>query len=959
MTWTHGDIDGTAFVYHVDDGDIHVTGKVDHYSTAILVSNGGSITIDGKVDNNSNVSLTATGEITIGGEAIDGGSTAVLVSSGGSITVAGKLDGASRVSPTAAGNIHLEGKIDNNSIAQMVSHHGSITIDGKVDNNSNVSLIADGDVLIGTVGGGGDKKIDGNSHVDATSGGTVALGNKIDSGHASIDFKACEAITIGDKIDGGCAVRLWSGSGTVDVAGKIDNGATHVTFWPPGSLQVAGGIHGGAQVSPGDWIPVGPLCGSLPEVTGYWWQNWPQTFGYLSPLRALPRSLADISAAIVGGTPDRDGARPLKAVGGGWSFTDASLPFKTQPEVDQVSTALRGAAGTQDLHNVLQGLDNSTSSPMDLWPEAVDSAVSFSTRYDQPSMTQQTMTGAVLPGSADVRLIDTRALASSLQCELPGILSDAAKHRPKDGTFLFHVEAGITMADLDQLLDHQNPRMAIQATGGSPGATLAGTISTATHGGEFAWPLLIDRVRAIHLVGPGGEQWWIEGEESIADPAKLQARYPELDAAHFIGGAWAGIPGLTAQDALNAAIVSMGAMGVIYSVVLEVVAQFGVEQIVTATNWPALLALAGTTETQLRSGNSAANRAVLQVILDGTRNGTGIALADNVYADLAINPFNQDCWITNRQVTPTLPVDANTPAVAIGDYLSALNVPLSVNAVDNVTGNHLLGRVFDFLGWATDIPANVADLANDVKQALSILNFLTRYPDLLSAPLATVNVQAVANTANNRGHPDRGQQFLGDFLTGILGALQGTAAGVNSNYTGIAYQVGAIGWPAGGLPGRGIEVALGPEQAFTFLQTVLFDDVLQNTMAAGDKPLVGYISIRICPPTKTLMGMQQYEPYSVMVEVVGYRSPEANVVMDLIQQKVLTQNQQDRLRALLHWGLENQQLTAADLAFTPLQDAVRPGSTISKLDAFKMVRQFLINGNPAVFDNNFVRRLGL
>jgi hypothetical protein len=304
-------------------------------------------------------------------------------------------------------------------------------------------------------------------------------------------------------------------------------------------------------------------------------------------------------------------------------------------------------------------------------------------------------------------------------------------------------------------------------------------------------------------------------------------------------------------------------------------------------------------------------------------------------------------------------VDANTPAVAIGDYLSALNVPLSTNAVDNVTGNHLLGRVFDFLGWATDIPANVDDLANDVNQALSILNFLGRYPDLLAAPVATMNVQAVVNAANNPGHPDRGQQFLGDVLTGILGALQGTAAGVNSNYTGIAYQVGAIGWPAGGVPGRGIEIALGPEQAFTFLQTVLFDDVLQNTMVAGDKPLVGYISIRVCPPTQTLMGMQQYTPYSVMVEVVGYRSPEANVVMDLIQQKVLAQNQEDRLRALLHWGLENQQLTAADLAFTPLQDAVHPGSAISKLDAFKLVRQFLISGNPPVFDNNFVRRLGL
>jgi hypothetical protein len=959
MTWTHGDIDGTAFVFHVDDGDIHVTGKIDHSSTVILISNGGSITIDGKVDGGSNVSLTATGDITIGGEAVDGGSTAVLVSSAGSIRIDGKVDGASQVSLTASEGIGLQGKIDNNSIVSMVSHRSSITIDGKVDNNSNVSLTADGDISIGTVGAGGDKKIDGNSHVDATSGGEIVLGNKIDSRHASVDFKACAAIAIGDKIDGGATVRLWSGTGIIDVAGKIDNSATHVTFWPAGSLHVAGSIHGGAQVSSGEWALVGPLCSSLPEVTGYWWQNWPQTFGYVSPARALPRSLPDISEAIAGASAEGQRARVLKAVGGGWSFTDASLPFQTQPEVDQVSTVLRGEPGTQDLHNVLQGINNSTASPMDLWPEAVDAAVSFSTHYNQPSMTQQTTTGAVLPGSSDVRLIDTRALASSLQGELDGILSEAARETLSDGTFLFHVEGGITMADLDQLLDHQSPRMAIQASGGSPGATLAGTISTATHGGEFAWPLLVDRVRAIHLVGPGGEEWWIEGGESIADPGLLQARYPKLDAAHFIGGAWNAIPGLTAQDALNAVIVSMGTMGVIYSVVLEVVAQFGLQQIVTSTTWSALLARAGTTEASLRQGDVPANRAVLTAILDGSLNGTGIPIADNVYADLAINPFNKDCWITNRRVTPSLPVDSNNPSIGLGDYVSALNQSLSPHAVDNVIGSHLAGRVFDFLGWATDIPVNVDDLANDVSQASRVFNFLTRFPDLIDSALATVNAQAVANVVNNSSHPDRGQEFLGDVLSGFLGALQGTAEGTNADHTGIAYQVGAIGWPAGGIPGRGIEIALDPARAFTFLQTVLFDDVLMNTMVAGNKPLVGYISIRICPPTQTLMGMQQYSPFSVMVEVVGYRSPEANVVMDLIQQKVLEQNQENRLRALLHWGLENQQLTAADLGLTPLQDLISPGSTFSKVDAFRTVRRFLMNGNPPVFDNNFVRRLQL
>lgn len=977
MTWdSGGDIDG-RFAYKIDDGDMHVSGKIgeggEGGSTVVLVSIHGSITVDGDVDGESNVSLTADSGISIGGK-IDHGSIVDLVCNNGLVTIGGKMDAGSSLSVTSAGDIGLgvgvgaglgggDRKIDGSSTAVLISHHGSITIGGKVDGNSNVVLAAQGDISIGAMASGEDAKIDGGSHVDATSGGVISLGYWISGGqgsHTSVDFKACDGITIANDIKMGATVRLLTGTGSISVDGEIHNGNTSVTYWPPGSLQVAGGTHDGAAVNWVEWSALEPLCKELPPVAGHWWQNWPQTFGYVCQHRSFPRSLPEISQAILGSRIDQN----VKAVGGGWSFSDAALPFRTQGEVNRVSTLLRGASGTQDVSRILQNINDVTSTPMDLLPEAVTSAAAFSTHYDQTSTTQRTSNGALLPGAAsNVQIIDTRSLASSLQCELDSILSEPAKKRRAAGELLFHVEAGITMADLDQLLDHQNPRMAIQASGGSPGATLAGTLSTATHGGEFRWPLLIDMVRAIHLVGPGGEEWWIEGQEPIANPTALHNRYPNLDAAHFIGGAWNGIPGLTAQDVLNAVIVSMGTMGVIYSVVLKVVPQFGLQQIVTSTSWPAVLSRAGTTEAQLRQGNNQANEAVLKVILGVTANGTGIPAAENVYADLAINPFNLDCWITNRRVTPILPVDSNSPATTVGDYLSALSEPLSTNPPSmnpppTVQNSFLIGRIFEFLSFATDIPGNPIDLGNDATQASAILGFLTRFPDIFAAALATINVQAVANTMNAAG-PDRGQKFLGDLLTGFFRALQGSEPGRNSDRTDIAYKVGAIGWPDGGLPGRGLEIALDPTRAFTFLQAVLFDDVLQNTMVVGNKPLIGYISIRICPPTKTLMGMQQYSPYSVMTEVVGYRSPEANAAMDVIQQKVLDQNKNHGLNAMLHWGLENQMMTAADLSFTPLQELIHPASTFTRLDAFRAVRKFLTNGKPPVFDNNFAHRLNL
>jgi hypothetical protein len=845
MTWTRGSIDGGETVDHTEsaawpNGDIHITGKIDGGSNAKLVSVHGSIIIDGKVDGGSTANLTAAHVIRIGAAGSDDGEK--------------KIDGSSTVNARADGDISVGHKIDNNSVVTLVSRLGSITIGGKIDHDSRLALTAAGNIRIGESGNdGAERKIDGNSHVDARAGGTIHLFNKIDGGslsgkHSVVDFRACRGITIDDKIDGGSQVRLAVAPGrindenppTIEIGDKIGGGGTAVQFSPDGSLHVENGIDSHGSATFVDWAGPLELCNAGPS--GYYWRNWPQTFGYVTDGRIYPRSLHELSEAV------RTATRPTKAVGGGWSFSDASLPFRTKPEIDTISILDRGADGTEDFSHVLQGLNGVTNSPVDLQPENVDGDLPLSTHYDQTNLREQVDSGANLPFALDVNIIDIRGLASSLQVQLHSILSASARNATDPGsggappsTFYFHVEAGITMADLDQLLDHQSPRLAIQASGGSPGATLAGVVSTATHGGEFGWPLLVDRVRAIHLVGPGGEEWWIEGATSIADHQQI---YPNIDHAHFIAGAWHH-DGLTAEDVLNAVVVSMGTIGVIYSMVLEVVPQFGIQQIVTSlqensdktSGWSQLLGKAGTSEAALRSGDAAANISVLELLLDGTQNGTTIGIEENIYCDLAINPFNRDCWITNRRAISQIPVDSNTPSLGFGDYLKALDKTLGgSHAADTVNKSKLVGRVFDFLGWATDT-GNPIDAFNDFNQASSLASFLTAYPDVLTSTIATINVQAVANTANVSDHPDRGQQFLGDLLTGLLNALQATNRtflNSNSNSTDVSYKVGAVGWPSNGIPGRGIEIALPRETAFTFLQTVLFDDVLTNTMVNGN-----------------------------------------------------------------------------------------------------------------------------
>jgi hypothetical protein len=102
----------------------------------------------------------------------------------------------------------------------------------------------------------------------------------------------------------------------------------------------------------------------------------------------------------------------------------------------------------------------------------------------------------------------------------------------------------------------------LQTMGGASGQTLAGVISTGTHSGDFNLPPIADCILAIHLVAPDGAEHWIERSAS----GRITDRDP---LAHVMGGR---IPleKIHYDDQwFNAIVVSMGAMGIIYSVILR------------------------------------------------------------------------------------------------------------------------------------------------------------------------------------------------------------------------------------------------------------------------------------------------------------------------------------------------------------------------------------------------------
>jgi FAD/FMN-containing dehydrogenase len=96
-------------------------------------------------------------------------------------------------------------------------------------------------------------------------------------------------------------------------------------------------------------------------------------------------------------------------------------------------------------------------------------------------------------------VISLAALNRSLTYVIDAALTDewrAAQADPAGRDRLFHVEAGITIGSLNQLL--ADAGLAMPTLGGANGQSLAGAISTSTHGGDIRLPPLADVVQAVH-----------------------------------------------------------------------------------------------------------------------------------------------------------------------------------------------------------------------------------------------------------------------------------------------------------------------------------------------------------------------------------------------------------------------------------------------------------------------------
>jgi len=187
-------------------------------------------------------------------------------------------------------------------------------------------------------------------------------------------------------------------------------------------------------------------------------------------------------------------------------------------------------------------------------------------------------------------IVDTRALNRHLSQPYPASTTRLAPGRLRDGGSdwlrkvcagdarsvghrFVHVEAGIRIHEL--LDDLGKCGLALPTMGDAGAQSLAGALATGTHGGDFEVLPLVEWIRAVHLVGAGGQEWWITPEVSIFATERILELPGWCDDGRIVAN----------DDAFNAVRVAVGRMGVIYSMILEVVRAYSLIEINLEHKW--------------------------------------------------------------------------------------------------------------------------------------------------------------------------------------------------------------------------------------------------------------------------------------------------------------------------------------------------------------------------------------
>ena len=438
---------------------------------------------------------------------------------------------------------------------------------------------------------------------------------------------------------------------------------------------------------------------------------------------------------------------------------------------------------------------------------------------------------------------------------LPYALKDSLATMAK---YFVHVEAGIKIYALNCRLDALG--LAMPSLGGNNGQSLAGVISTGTHGSDVNGAPIADAIAAIHLVGPGGQEWWIEreGAGSITDPDRM-TELRQMDVL------CRDIRYEQNTSLFRAVLVSLGRMGVIYSCVLHATDAYGLTENRRTSKW--------TDE-----------RGLLHNALS--------PYGGNKFVEIFVNPYPDStgansCVVTTRNNsasgTPFRPDDP--PSSAAGDValkgfcrtphmtqiLVALNLsigPLIALATSAAVAALASLNLIPIVGPILFATASTAAIAAATAVLIRLQNALLQC--LATTPGGNFAEQ-LSNVVNIA--VEAGQQWI---IPQIVGSLASSLrpTGMRSDGTMIhpltreSYRISTEQFLCPRAPDEasncernmdGMEFAFdmsaGKENLFTFITSLL---ALADSFYAAMTPAAFGFSLRFTGKTEALLGMQQF-----------------------------------------------------------------------------------------------------
>lgn len=610
-------------------------------------------------------------------------------------------------------------------------------------------------------------------------------------------------------------------------------------------------------------------------------------------LFAAPREVADIVDLVH--AAGQLGLR-LGILGSQWSYSDCVTGSDGAPVI------VPPGPGNPDLPDLLVKTDCSRESPAgspDFGGCEIATVIPFALREDAPTILRGDLLEAFTPPPAPT------------SPPLP-----EAPCTPPANRFV-HVRAGIKLAHLNCLLDQKC--LAMPGLGGSNGQSLAGAISTGTHGTFVPLPPMQDFVRAIHLVGPGGQQWWIEPEgDAITDRARMQ----ELMDTQVLDPCLE----LVYDDGLfNACLVSMGAAGIFHALVLEAAPKHHLRQ------------------TTQRISFTQARAIILGDIL-----GPG----PPYFAEFVIGP-DQVVHFTTRQ--PAHPADDQDLAT---DETTLIWSSLTTGWLATT----LLTRVLPA------IPEQIAQLSlllsspfgvfflREIQDRLALLELLHRtLPDTIAALqsplhsdeiLADTAVRALNAIWNLWTPVVNGRDIVEEFQHFVIGLLRPPGVKTKNSFVITNEQTDCHPMTHDPFERRiqSYEYVMAADQVLSFVDRV--QDLAERVKRTA--PLILTINIRFTQGTRALLGMQQFglTGYVELWTVRGVTGSEA--FMGGLEE--LTRD----LPVIPHWGHFHREFSggrAKDLSL------VYPRLAQWRAAMNRLARR--ADRDPNTFRHGFVRRRGL